>query len=129
MGVQSLNQSRNDWYGRAPAFGMGRRECKHIEPKFQVCNRPQALMLYIRPPLYCAVQEAGTEVVYELQHKHLKTEAVLRPIWSFCLQVRHRCKCSDLTICGTEVQIVERLAAEGRLVPNAKPRLESAKGP
>ena len=38
------------------------------------------------------------------------------------VQVRHRCKCSDLAICGKELQLVEGLAAEGRLVPNAIPR-------
>ena len=36
------------------------------------------------------------------------------------MQVRHRCKCTDPAVCGKEAQLVERLAAEGLLVPNAK---------
>lgn len=34
--MQSLNQSTNDWYSRSLAYGMGRRDCRNIEPQFQV---------------------------------------------------------------------------------------------
>ena len=37
VGVQSLNQGSNEWYGRSPDYGMGMRGCKHLEPQFQVC--------------------------------------------------------------------------------------------
>ncbi|CAL8462169.1 g1700 [Coccomyxa elongata] len=70
VGVQYLNQSATDWYGRDPRYGVGRRECEHIKPE---------------------------------------------------LQVRHRCRCQNQTICGEEAQMVENFALLGKLVPNAKP--------
>ncbi|KAK9906760.1 hypothetical protein WJX75_007525 [Coccomyxa subellipsoidea] len=37
------------------------------------------------------------------------------------LQVRHRCKCQNNTVCGEEAQMVEKFALLGKLVPNATP--------
>ncbi|EIE24267.1 hypothetical protein COCSUDRAFT_65824 [Coccomyxa subellipsoidea C-169] len=37
------------------------------------------------------------------------------------LQVRHRCKCRNQTICGEEARMVEKYALLGELVPNAEP--------
>ena len=34
--MQALNQSGNDWYSRSQAYGMGRRECRNVEPQLQV---------------------------------------------------------------------------------------------
>ena len=38
VGVQALNQSGNDWYSRSQAYGMGRRECRNVEPQLQVTS-------------------------------------------------------------------------------------------
>ena len=33
------------------------------------------------------------------------------------LQVRHRCTCTNLTVCGEEARLVETLAKHGRMPP------------
>ena len=39
VGVQALNQSGSDWYSRSQAYGMGRRECRNVEPQLQVSSQ------------------------------------------------------------------------------------------
>lgn len=39
------------------------------------------------------------------------------------IQVRHRCKCTNSTVCGTEARMVEKLALQGSMPPFDTPQL------
>ena len=111
VGVQSLNQSATDWYGRDPRYGVGRRECEYITPELQVC----ALTLW---PYDC-FPHSGCRHTQLSCSRH--GTAIFMCNDCNMAQVRHRCRCQNQTICGEEAQMIERLALLGKLVPNAKP--------
>jgi hypothetical protein len=125
VGVQSLEQNATDWYGRDPRFGMGRRECKHLESKVQVGNhRFLVAFIHTGSPACCqlslsSVHCGSASLLYQNYLPLCKDRAEDS---SACfLQVRHRCRCQDLIVCGEEALLVEKLARRGDLVPNAKP--------
>ena len=128
MGIMSAEQNLKDWYSRDPKLGMGRRFCEHLTPATEVTAafQPYDISLFQSVVLPKACVCVHTQVdtcmctgqfwVASIGNVLSSTPCALE--LSAMSQVRHRCHCTNATLCGEEAKLVERYARLGLLTPN-----------